>query len=258
MARNLSKDLKRVVAGLCAVLLVGGSVPLQPLNNFVSNTITAKADDVVANEFVTCEPDIIAVGNQWKFVKTDSSDPDLGSVVYKSNNNGNRYTVRGTTATTTFKVYPGNEEVVKILWKVDGNSGMNNSDKFTITINGHNYVNQVTGSQHGAFEIPGTASSGTEGIEVSVQFYQYESQNNNGISATSNAGYISFQMAHKGADLNFDGLTADTDYYVENNADALPGKTVTIYFNSYIRSHCLLWPSSWKIFNFIFNSKSKM
>ncbi|WP_296584484.1 dockerin type I domain-containing protein [Ruminococcus sp.] len=42
MARNLSKDLKRLVAGLCAVLVVGGTVPLQPLVNF-NFTIKAAA-----------------------------------------------------------------------------------------------------------------------------------------------------------------------------------------------------------------------
>ncbi|SEK22105.1 dockerin type I repeat-containing protein [Ruminococcus albus] len=42
MARNLSKDLKRLVAGLCAVLVVGGAVPLQPLVDF-SSTIKAAA-----------------------------------------------------------------------------------------------------------------------------------------------------------------------------------------------------------------------
>ncbi|MCR5019454.1 dockerin type I domain-containing protein [Ruminococcus sp.] len=45
MARNLSKDLKRMVAGLCAVLIVGGAVPLQPLVNF-GGTIKAAATDI--------------------------------------------------------------------------------------------------------------------------------------------------------------------------------------------------------------------
>lgn len=47
MARNLSKDLKRMVAGLCAVLIVGGAVPLQPLVNF-GGTIKAAATDIEA------------------------------------------------------------------------------------------------------------------------------------------------------------------------------------------------------------------
>jgi hypothetical protein len=45
MARNLSKDLKRLVAGLCAVLIVGGAVPLQPLVN-LGGTFKAAADSV--------------------------------------------------------------------------------------------------------------------------------------------------------------------------------------------------------------------
>ena len=46
MARNLSKDLKRLVAGLCAVLIVGGAVPLQPLVDFSSSNINAAADSI--------------------------------------------------------------------------------------------------------------------------------------------------------------------------------------------------------------------
>lgn len=44
MARNLSHNLKRVVAGLCAVLVVAGAVPAQPIADIFSETvITASA-----------------------------------------------------------------------------------------------------------------------------------------------------------------------------------------------------------------------
>ena len=44
MARNLSTNLKRIVAGLCAVLVVAGAVPVQPVADIFSETvITASA-----------------------------------------------------------------------------------------------------------------------------------------------------------------------------------------------------------------------
>lgn len=223
MARNLSKDLKRVVAGLCAVLLVGGSVPLQPLNNFVGNTITAKADDVVANEFVNYAPEKTNNSFWFGFESDSSSASELPGTVYKSNNN-----VRNTTATTTFTVKPQNKQVVRVYWKTDAST----SDTFTITVNGSQYasVNSTSTNKEGFFEILGTASSATQGIDVQVSFYQ---ANNNNVSSV---GYVSFQMAQTGANLNFDGLTANTDYYVENNADAKPGKTVTIYSNDKLKA----------------------
>ena len=62
MARNLSKDLKRLVAGLCAVLIVGGAVPLQPLVNF-SGTIKAVADGPssvnVAKTYTKNSPELV-------------------------------------------------------------------------------------------------------------------------------------------------------------------------------------------------------
>lgn len=228
MARNLSKDLKRVVAGLCAVLLVGGSVPLQPLNNFVSNTITAKAEDVVGNEFVNYEPTTENdTPSTYDFVKDASGDSGLPGAVYKSNNTGNN-----TNASTTFTVKPQDGQVVRIYWKTTAyTNSLTNSDTFTITVNGTNYadVRYSSSKKDGYFEIPGTASSAIEGIDVTVSFrqvvYNFMGTNN----PNTNVGYVSFQMAQKGAALNFDGLTADTDYYVENNADARPGDTVTIY-----------------------------
>ena len=39
MARNLSHDLKRVIAGLCAVLIVGGAVPAQPIGEYFDTVI---------------------------------------------------------------------------------------------------------------------------------------------------------------------------------------------------------------------------
>lgn len=41
MARNLSHNLKRVVAGLCAVLVVPGAVPAQPIADIFSSTVIA-------------------------------------------------------------------------------------------------------------------------------------------------------------------------------------------------------------------------
>lgn len=232
MARNLSKDLKRVVAGLCAVLLVGGSVPLQPLNNFVGNTITAKAD-AVDTVFDNYSPEIVSGSN---FVSANTNPGNLPGTVYKSNNTSN-----DTKASTTFKIKPENGEVVKINWYTDAytNFANNNSDSFKITVNGFDYADVRYGNssvKSGSFEITGTASSGTDGILVNVEFSQKFAYIYPNLNPGDNAGYISFQKTQKGAELNFDGISANTDYYVENNADAKPGKTVTIYSNDKLKA----------------------
>ncbi len=44
MARNLSYNLKRVVAGVCAVMIVAGAAPLKPLADIVNPAISASAE----------------------------------------------------------------------------------------------------------------------------------------------------------------------------------------------------------------------
>ncbi|MBQ8967157.1 MBG domain-containing protein [Ruminococcus sp.] len=50
MARNLSHDLKRLVAGVCAVLVVGGAVPVQPVVDVFRTNIVANADSTEMSE----------------------------------------------------------------------------------------------------------------------------------------------------------------------------------------------------------------
>ena len=47
MTRNLRHDLKRVVAGVCALMLVSGTVPVQPIADVINEytAITAYADE---------------------------------------------------------------------------------------------------------------------------------------------------------------------------------------------------------------------
>lgn len=76
MARNLSKDLKRLVAGLCAVLIVGGAVPLQPFTNFVKTDIVASAED--ASESFTTTGSTSYVGQHIMISSTKYDQDGLG------------------------------------------------------------------------------------------------------------------------------------------------------------------------------------
>ncbi len=76
MARNLSKDLKRMVAGLCAVLIVGGAVPLQPLVNF-GGTIKAAAINSEAT-YTKNSPEVIDGVTLKKGESIDFTDVNEG------------------------------------------------------------------------------------------------------------------------------------------------------------------------------------
>ncbi|MBQ2211622.1 MAG: hypothetical protein II410_01900, partial [Ruminococcus sp.] len=45
MTRNLRHDLKRVVAGVCALMLVSGTVPVKPIAEVINTAITASANN---------------------------------------------------------------------------------------------------------------------------------------------------------------------------------------------------------------------
>ena len=60
MARNLSHNLKRVVAGLCAVLVVAGAVPTQPIADIFNSTIVASAVDGLTGSGTETDPFLIS------------------------------------------------------------------------------------------------------------------------------------------------------------------------------------------------------
>ncbi|SFB77150.1 dockerin type I repeat-containing protein [Ruminococcus albus] len=220
MARNLSKDLKRLVAGLCAVLVVGGAVPLQPLVDF-NYTIKAAAD-TAEPVFINYSPYIVSNGD-YAFVQNDSTG--LAGVGYRSNNQGQH----GSTALTTFKVYPRNGQIVKVNWKI---SSEQNYDCMTITAGNSTPVSAVSGEGSGYFNITGTETSATDGITVYARYTKDSS-----VHSREDSAYIAFQIEQNKASLSFSGFTASTDYsVVDNVSEVRPGDTVTIYSNKKFNS----------------------
>ncbi|WP_024856622.1 dockerin type I repeat-containing protein [Ruminococcus albus] len=217
MARNLSKDLKRLVAGLCAVLIVGGAVPLQPLVNF-GGTIKAAADDVQSQPvFINYTPEIISNNSYW-FVRDDNTG--LSGVGYKSNN----YHVGYTTAQTTFKVYPINGQIVKVNWKI---SSEKYYDCMTITAGNSTPVSGTSGAKSGSFNITGTETSASDGITVTVKYSKDEAGNSNDDTA-----YVAFEIEQNKASLSPSGFVEGEDYAVVGNVTKVsPGDVVTIYSN---------------------------
>ena len=68
MARNLSNNMKRAVAGVCAVLVISGAAPVQPIVDFVKDsTITAKALETPrADDFNFSAPGNLVYSNEHK------------------------------------------------------------------------------------------------------------------------------------------------------------------------------------------------
>ena len=64
MARNLSKSMKRIVAGLCAVLVIAGAVPVQPIADVVrTSVIEAKAEATTYTNGQSVSCDDLQVGD---------------------------------------------------------------------------------------------------------------------------------------------------------------------------------------------------
>ncbi|EXM38629.1 hypothetical protein RASY3_16385 [Ruminococcus albus SY3] len=230
MARNLSKDLKRLVAGLCAVLVVGGAVPVQPLVGFVNTDITASADEVEA-VFVDYEPTIKEKGSTYFFKKITTDA--LPGVVYRSNNNrpdiSNYFST--TDATTTFVVKPKNGQKVRVYYR----TSLYYQDSINIRVNGEmsprvNYsYNSSNNTYNSYFEITGTENSFTDGIEVSATFHNFGNPSN-----LNNTQYalVGFQMQKITATLSTSGFVEGEDYAVVGNVtEVSPGDVVTIYSN---------------------------
>lgn len=101
MARNLSHNLKRVVAGLCAVLVVAGAVPAQPIADIFSETaITVSAENITINQD---NGDSVVgpylLGNSYTIIFANNS----GGYCYK-NVGENSYTNPSGSATTGMTV----------------------------------------------------------------------------------------------------------------------------------------------------------
>ncbi|MBR6337618.1 MAG: hypothetical protein IKR76_07790, partial [Ruminococcus sp.] len=62
MARNLSHSLKRVVAGLCAVLVISGAAPVQPIGEYLSSVAVVNAVDYSASALAVDTP-VLNVGD---------------------------------------------------------------------------------------------------------------------------------------------------------------------------------------------------
>ncbi|WP_028508817.1 hypothetical protein [Ruminococcus sp. NK3A76] len=85
MARNLSNNMKRAVAGVCAVLVISGAAPVQPIVDFVKDsTILAKAkDEPSANDFNFSPPVDLSYSNENKVATVTSNKEGMGVIYVK-------------------------------------------------------------------------------------------------------------------------------------------------------------------------------
>lgn len=85
MARNLSHNLKRVVAGLCAVLVISGAAPVQPIGEYLSSVAVVNAVDYSASDLAV--NDVLHLGDtisveqysQYSCGGTNNTFPQGGS-----------------------------------------------------------------------------------------------------------------------------------------------------------------------------------
>lgn len=101
--KNLSYNLKRAVAGLCAVLIVGGAVPMQPVADFLKSTFTF---EVAATEYSG---------------SVSVADLRVGDVV----KGGSTLTVNGTSYVEICPIIDGDEKDFCTFYKLSDEAGRN-------------------------------------------------------------------------------------------------------------------------------------
>ena len=195
MARNLSKSMKRIVADLCAVLVIAGAVPVQPIADVMrTSVIEAKATEYTSTQTVAFE--VLQINDKLaEGAKINSNSGSYFDVWLDGIGKGSYG------ANPTYTVPEGGVTVVNV--RTDPYTLMLKSNLATApTISGVSGATLTYGYSSGSVSVSATAAAGHT---LSYQWYSNDTDSTTGGTAIPNATSATYNIPT--------GHDAGTEYY---------------------------------------------